>query len=159
MRPVAPSSAAATSGLALARLPVKWLLSRRASLAALRPEAQAPIGAGRPRAAGAKEHDPRQVRVGQSAPEAPAPAPSISVVPDQPITRANHGVDRPDALRLLRERIEKRDHGLLARIGDVQPGESHDAGRLDEAGQTLHPPPPPIQAPHPLQPPHTTAPP
>ena len=64
------------------------------------------------------------------------PAPSV-LWPDESIAPAHDGVHRADGAHLLGQLVEQRDHRLLARIGDVQPGEAHDARRLDQRGQDV----------------------
>ena len=149
MRPLAPLSAVRRSGLALGatavQVPVQPLGQGRGPRRVLvdddeacRPQAQHGVGAGGSGPAGADEHHPREVGARQGAPEPPAPARAIRVVPHESIAPPNDGVDRTDGFRFLGQLIEKRDHRLLARIGDVQPGEAHDARGLDDGGQGLH---------------------
>ena len=54
---------------------------------------------------------------------------------NETVAAADHGVDGADGLGLVGHRVEQRDDQLLARIRDVQPGEAHEARRVDERGQ------------------------
>ncbi|MNP59456.1 hypothetical protein D3C76_1544530 [compost metagenome] len=50
----------------------------------------------------------------------------------------HHGVHRTDTVRLVRQLIEQRDHRLLAREGDVQPGEAHALGVVQQRRKGVH---------------------
>ena len=149
IRPLAPSSAARRSVPALARAPSKCVVQsrgerdgprrvpveddepRRARAEAPRPRMPSPL---RPRRAGPRTRDPPPAARGGS--------PSSSRSRRCCIRRARSSVrttvlTAPMASRRVGHRVEQRDDRLLAGIGDVQPGEAHDARRFDERGQRL----------------------
>jgi hypothetical protein len=58
-------------------------------------------------------------------------------VADQPAVAVHHGVDRAHRPRFVRQRVQQRDHRLLAGVGDVQPGKAHGARGVQQHRQRL----------------------
>ena len=101
-----------------------------------RAQAEHGVGAGRSGPASADQDNAREVRRRQGAPEPPAPARAIGVVPDESIAPANDGVHRADGLRLLGQLIEQRNHRLLARdAGPGSPSRPHGGCDHDSQGR------------------------
>ena len=111
-----------------------WFVHQRAATPRPRAQAQHCVGARRARAAGAEQHNAREMRAGERTPKAPAPARAVGVVADEALAFAHHAIHCADRARLLRERVQQRQHSLFARIGHVQTGEAHDAHRAHQLG-------------------------
>ncbi|MNL23232.1 hypothetical protein D3C87_1446080 [compost metagenome] len=62
-------------------------------------------------------------------------AKAIGVVADAFAVLQHHGIHRTNAACFRRQLVEQRDDRLLAREGDVQPGEVHALGGAQQVGQ------------------------
>ncbi len=82
-------------------------------------------------------HDAVELRIGQAAAEPLGEARPVGVVADEPAALDHDRVHRVEGARILRQLVEERNDRLLARIGDVQPGEAHPLRSGKQLGQRL----------------------
>ena len=86
------------------------------------------MGHCRARTTGAHLHHALARYVVQVAPKAFGEPQAVGVMTDAFATLEHYGVDRTNAPGFIGELIEQRQDRLLARVGNVQPGEVHQLG-------------------------------
>jgi hypothetical protein len=86
-------------------------------------------------AAGTKQADIAERDVAQSASKRRGEAGPIGVVADAPAVLENDGVDRANCLGVGREPVEQRQHGLLARMRDIDAGKPDRLRSVEQSRQ------------------------
>ena len=82
-------------------------------------------------ATGSEQHDPVAVDPRQPVGEGPLEAGHVGVVPDRSPVADQDRVERPDRRHVRRHLVDQGHHGLLGRVGDVEPVEA----QLDRSAQ------------------------
>ena len=103
----------------------------------LHPEAHRSVGDGRARAPGAEENDLPSRCIAQLLRERPGEAQAIGVEAFALALAEDHRVDGADGARILGQLGEQRQHGLLARVRDVEAVETRRLGRVDQPRQIV----------------------
>jgi len=108
-------------------------------------ERQQRMGHRSPGSARAKLHDliPGSVRHGAA--ERLGEAPPVRVLPPAPAVAQHHGVHGAQRLCVRRQLVKQRYHGLLAGMGDVQPGKPHPLRRQQQVRQGVGAKPEPVE--------------
>ena len=92
---------------------------------------------GRASATRTQQHHAPHICIRQRTLKAPGPARAVGVVANQLAVAQDHCIDSAHGGRFVRQRVQQRQHRLLAGVGDVQAGEADGSRGRQQVGQQV----------------------